>query len=150
MSELVAQQLRYWNEFLAHVRRSGKDVIGARGPYKSTANELLVNVGGGDGVELRAWMDRRDGFIAVSLYLTGARKHGVYQTLLETRREIDEALSYGVSDWIHPGDPEAGYVAPMKKYADPTDEVDWPIQFEWLQDTLERFDAVFKPIVKRL
>ena len=92
MSELVVQQLRYWNEFLAHVRRSGKDVIGARGPYKSTANELLVNVGGGDGVELRAWMDRRDGFIAVSLYLTGARKHGVYQTLLETRREIDDKL----------------------------------------------------------
>ncbi len=151
MSELVAQQLRYWNEFLAYVRRSGKDVVGARGPYKSTANELLVNVGGAAGVDLRAWMNRREGFIAVALYLYDAGKYDAYRSLEMKRSAIDAALGDQVSEWRQPGAGRpAGYVALMRRYADPMDESDWETQFVWLQEKLERFDTVFRPIVKRL
>ena len=38
----------------------------------------------------------------------------------------------------------------MRRHADPMDESDWETQFVWLQEKLERFDAVFRPIVKRL
>ena len=151
MSDLVAKQLRYWNEFRVHVRRNGKGVVGARGPYKSTSNELLENVGGGAGVVLRAWMNRRGGFIAVALYLYDAGKHDAYRSLEIKRSAIDAALGDEVSEWRQPlaGRP-AGYVALMRRYADPMDESDWETQFVWLQEKLERFDAVFRPIVKRL
>ena len=151
MSDLVAKQLRYWNEFRVHVRRNGKGVVGARGPYKSTSNELLENVGGGAGVVLRAWMNRREGFIAVALYLYDAGKHDAYRSLEMKRSAIDAALGDQVSEWRQPGAGRpAGYVALMKKYADPTDESDWETHFVWLQEKLERFDEVFRPIVKRL
>ncbi len=151
MSDIVNQQLRYWNEFLAQARRGGKDVVGAGGPYESTANELLVNVGGGAGVVLRAWMNRREGFIAVALYLYDAGKHDAYRSLESNRSTIDAALGDQVSEWRQPGAGRpAGYVALTKKYADAMDETDWEIQFEWLQEKLERFDVVFRPIVKRL
>ena len=151
MSDLVAKQLRYWNEFRAHVRCNGDQFDCLPRPNETTANELLVNIGGGVGVELRAWMDRRDGFIAVSLYLTGARKHDAYRSLEMKRSAIDAALGDEVSEWRQPGAGRpAGYVALMRRNADPMDESDWETQFVWLQEKLERFDAVFRPIVKRL
>ena len=151
MSDIVAKQMRYWNEFLARARRNGNEIVGSRGPYIPTSNELLVNVGGSTGVDLRAWMDRRDGFIAVALYLYDAGKHDAYRSLEMKRSTIDAALGDQVSEWRPPGTGRpAGYVAPMMKYADPMDESDWETQFKWLNETLERFDRVFRPIVKRL
>ena len=151
MSEIVERQMRYWNEFLAGARRSGNEIVGARGPYKSTSNELLVNVGGRSGVDLRAWTDRREGFVAVALYLRYEGKHNAYRSLEMQRLAIDAALGDQVSEWRQPGAGRpAGYVALMRRYADPVDESDWETQFVWLQEKLERFVAVFRPIVKRL
>ena len=90
MSDLVAKQMRYWNEFLAHAQRNGNGIAGAMGPYESTANELLVNIGGGGGVSLRAWMNRREGFVAVALYLYDEGKHVAYSSL-ETKRSVIDA-----------------------------------------------------------
>ena len=80
-----------------------KDVVGALGPYETTGNELRVNIGGGVGVELRAWMDKRDGFIAVSLYLYDAGKYDAYRSLEMKRSAIDAALGDQVLEWRQPG-----------------------------------------------
>ena len=151
MSEIVERQMLYWNEFLARTQRSSNKIAGARGPYKSTSNELLVNIGGGSGIDLRAWMNRREGFIAVALYLYDAGKHNAYRQLEMKRSTIDDALGDQASEWLPPGlGRPAGYVATTKKYADPMDEADWETQFVWLQEKLARFDTVFRPIVKQL
>lgn len=151
LSEIVDQQIRYWNDFLAFARRQGNEIVGARGPYESTANELLVNVGGGAGVDLRAWMDRRRGFIAVALYLYDEGKHDAYRSLETNRVAIDSALGGRGTEWRPPGvGRPAGYVATMTRHADPMDESDWDDQFAWLQAELERFNAVFRPIVVNL
>ena len=148
MSELVDKQMHYWKEFLAHAQRNGNGITGAWGPHESTANELLVNVGGGSGIELRAWMDRREGFIAVALYLTGEGKHDAYRSLTMQRSTIDSALGDQSSEWRKPGEGRrAGYVAMTQLFADPMEESDWPTQFKWLREKLERFDEMFSPIV---
>ena len=80
-----------------------------------------------------------------------AGKHDAYRSLEMKRSTIDAALGDQVSEWRPPGTGRpAGYVAPMMKYADPMGESDWETQFKWLNETLERFDRVFRPIVKRL
>ena len=151
MSEIVERQMRYWNEFLDQARHNGDEIVGARGPYKSTSNELLVNVGGGTGVDLRAWTDRREGFVAVALYLSYEGKHDAYRSLETKRVAIDSALGERGTEWREPGvGRPAGYVTIMRRYADPMDESDWGDQFEWLQAKLERFNAVFGPIVVNL
>lgn len=151
LSEIVDKQVRYWNDFLAFARRQGNEIVGARGPYESTANELLVNVGGGAGVDLRAWMDRRKGFVALALYLYDEGKHDAYRSLESKRSVIDASLGGRDTEWRQPGvGRPAGYVAIMRRYADPMDESDWEDQFEWLQAKLERFSAVFQPIVVNL
>ena len=126
--------------------------------YRPLTSCLSINVGGSPVLSrfalvsiFRAWMDRRDGFIAVALYLYDAGKHDAYRSLEMKRSTIDAALGDQVSEWRPPGAGRpAGYVAPMKKYADPMDESDWETHFVWLQEKLERFDEVFRPIVKRL
>ena len=151
MSDLVDQQMRYWDEFLTCMRRNGNEIAGARGPYESTSNELLVNVGGGTGVVLRAWTDRREGFIAVALYLTDEGKYHTYGLLEEHRQDIDAVLGGEVMEWRPPGvGRPAGYVAISKRNADPTDESDWVNQFAWLQEKLERYSPTFSLIVKLL
>ena len=151
MSEIVERQMLYWNELLDRTRHNGNEIVGARGPYESTSNELLVNVGGGTGVDLRAWTDRREGFVAVALYLRYEGKHEAYRSLEMQRSAIDSALGDQVSEWRRPGAGRpAGYVAIMRRYADPMDESDWEDQFGWLQAKLERFEVVFRPIVVNL
>lgn len=151
MSEIVERQMRYWYEFLDHARRNGNHFAVANGPYESTSNELIVNVGGGTGIVIRAWMSRREEYIAVALYLYDAGKYDAYEKLEKNRPAIDKALGDQASEWRRPGAGRpAGYVAIVKRCADPTDETDWETQFAWLQEKLERFDAVFRPIVKQL
>ena len=61
------------------------------------------------------------------------------------------ALDDQSSEWRRPGKGRpAGYVALTQRFADPMDESDWPTQFNWLRVKLERFDAVFRPIVGEL
>ena len=151
MSDLVDKQMRYWNEFLAYAQRKGNGIAGARGPYESTSNELLINIGGRAGVDLRTWMNRREGFVAVALYLYDVGKHDAYRSLEMKRSTIDAALGDQFSQWRPPGyGRPAGYVALTQRFADPMDESDWPTQFKWLQEKLERFDVVFSPIIDEL
>ena len=87
----------------------------------------------------------------MALYLRYEGKHNAYRLLEMQRLAIDAALGDQVSEWQQPraGRP-AGYVAIMRRFANPKDESDWKAQFVWLQEKLERFGAVFRPIVKRL
>lgn len=143
--------MRYWNEFLAYSQRTGKVIAGSRGPYASTSNELLINIGGGAGIDIRAWVNRREGFVAVALYLYDAGKHDAYRSLEMKRSAVDAALGDQFLQWTPPGvGRPAGYVALTQRFADPSDETDWPNQFAWLLDRISRWDAVFSPIVREL
>ena len=87
----------------------------------------------------------------MALYLYDAGKHDPYRSLEIKRSAIDAALSDRFSEWRQPGAGRpAGYIALMRRYADMMDDPDWETQFVWLQEKLERFDTVFRPIVKRL
>jgi len=150
MSDLVDRQMRYWSEFGTHVRRNSNRMAGLPSPHPSTANELLVSIGGGDGVELRMWMNTREQLIAVCFYLTGSEKDARYDALLSMQTEIDAAFRGDNLEWRQPSSRAAGYIALIKQNVDPLDESDRETQFVWLQQKLERFDAVFRPIVKRI
>ncbi len=141
-------QLRYWGELRDHVERSGKTNLPKA--YEKTSNELLISIGGGDGIELRVWIDRREEFIAVGLYLTGSEKFERYETLLSMKNKVDASFVDQNLEWRAPDGRKAAYIAVIKHYVNPMDESDWPNQFGWLQRSLQRCEDVFRPIVKQL
>ena len=150
MSDLVDLQMQYWSELGAHVRRHSNRMAGLPSPHPSTANELQISIGGGDGVKLRMWMNTSEQLIAVCFYLIGSEKDARYDALLSMQTEIDAAFRGDNLEWRQPSSRVAGYIAIIKQNVDPMDESDWETQFEWLQEKLDPFDAVFRPIVKRI
>ena len=95
-------------------------------------------------------MNTREQLIAVCFYLTGSEKDARYDALLSMQTEIDAAFRGDNLEWRQPSSRAAGYIALIKQNVDPLDESDRETQFVWLQQKLERFDAVFRPIVKRI
>lgn len=68
------------------------------------------------------------------------------QLLKEQQEAIEDSFGTAL-DW-HPND-KNGQVRITEEAAFEDNE-DWPRQHEWLADTLERFDKVFRPLVKDL
>jgi len=66
---------------------------------------------------------------------------------LESKRaEIDAALGTAI-EWREMAEKKASRIVAFKE-ADPYDEAAWPGQFAWLRATLERFDTVFRPLLR--
>lgn len=145
--------MRYWKTFASYVKREN---IGLqfRGPYESTSKELLFNVGGGEGIELRAWIDEGKDRIEVMLYLTGPKKQARFNSLESMGSELNDSLKGEDPEWRPPvghapRTPSAS-IALIRRNANLEDRSDWNSQHEWLSEKLVRFDEVFRPVVKRL
>lgn len=62
------------------------------------------------------------------------------------QKESIEAVIGAELDWREMPNNKASRVR-LFRPVDPYDENDWPQQFAWLQDNLEKFDQVFRPVL---
>ena len=146
----ISTRMRYWETFADFITRES---IGLRfrGPYESTSKELLFNVGGGEGIELRAWMDEEKDRIEVMLYLTGSEKQARFNSLESMRDEINGSFKGEDLEWRQPisHTPRTpnGSIALIRRDTNLENRGDWDTQHKWLAEMLVRFDEVFRPIV---
>ena len=52
-------------------------------------------------------------------------------------------------DWRRLSDKEESQIE-LHYACDPSDQADWPQQFEWLSNAIENLHAFFSPIIKQL
>ena len=145
-TELQAYRYEFWASFLAHLERQGTTLSANRKP---SPDHWMTWGLGKTGFHLSGLVGFRDKYCVARLVLEGGQGHGEYFALLEHRSEIETALSTPVV-WDRAEDRKASYIAVQRNDLDPMDRAQWPEIHAWLQEKLEEFDRVFRPIVKKL
>lgn len=135
---------RYWAAFIKHLgERHAR--FSKRTP---TTDSWMSYPTGRSHFGLSVNVLRRDRRTQVSLSLGGPDRVAHYHLLLEQREEIETSLGETL-DWRpHRRTGQLCLAWPEEAVLDAED--DWPRQHQWLADTLERFDTVFRPLVKDL
>lgn len=91
---------------------------------------------------LAAWREREGKKIAANFHLQGRKAASHLHQLEEQRSEIESSFDQPL---VWNQSPKR--VGLAKDIADPTNEADWPDQFEWLRSNLEKLNEVFQPII---
>lgn len=136
----------YWMAFKAYMDEHSS-LIRARRPYAQNWAEFAV---GRSDFSLQVWLNREKKWLDVSLVIGGTNAKRYYQLLVKDKEEIESLL--GPLNW---------YEMPQKKWCyisrtsepgvmDPEDQLQWTVQFAWLQERLEAYRRVFEPKLKAL
>jgi hypothetical protein len=145
ITETKQLQLDYWRafrDFLAN-RKSGLK------PHKAHPQHWLTVSIGRSNFNMSATVNTTDDRIAVEVYMQGpdAKKH--FRRLEADKLSIESAIGAAL-DWRELPEREASRILLVRSSSSIRNPVQWPEQHKWLADTLERFDAVFRPRIKAL
>lgn len=139
------QQLRYW-QGLRELLLERKGPVRPQRPLpQHWANFSL----GRSATWLCATVNTRSGRIGVELDLNDLPGKPWFHHLLAQRTRIEIECGCALS-WEELPGRRMSRIALYRPGTDPTDEGDWPQQHAWVADMLERFAAVFRPLVLTL
>jgi hypothetical protein len=92
---------------------------------------------------IAALLISRENKIAVSLYLNAPDAKETFAEIFQRRGEFEKIVGAEL-DWREMPENKVSRVVLFKE-VEGFDESGWPSQFEWLQETLEKFDDAFRP-----
>jgi hypothetical protein len=130
-------RLKYWAAFRSYLQESGSKLR----PQKPSKDHWYNFGIGTSWAHTAALLISRDDTIAVSLYLTKDAKE-TFAEIYAKKEEFERIISAEL-DWREMPENKVSRVVLSKK-ANGFDEKEWPAQFEWLQNTLEKFDVAFR------
>jgi hypothetical protein len=145
LTETKVQQRAYWTSLRDYLRQRNSSIRSQKPLPQHWSNFGI----GRSGFHLAATIHSREHRLGVDLYINGDRAKDYYNLLHETKADIEADLGTGL-DWKELPDRKASRIALFKQDSDPTNELDWPAQHEWIASTLECFDRVFRQRVKAL
>ena len=144
-------QLAFWTRFREYADNNGTHLnVGKPQPQNWTSFGI-----GRTGIELAGTAAKGDpvglklhDHIRVEIITRGAKGEAFFDQLEAQQAEIESSLETSLT-WARPtvGHQCRIYVS---RDAEVTDRDDWPGQHAWLLSWLEKFDAVFRPMVKEL
>ena len=144
-------QLAFWEGFRKHVIDSGS----ARHVGKPQAQNWMTFGIGRSGLDMSAVAARGDTFglkphdhLRVEIVSRGSAGEALYEQLEQRRPEIDEKIGEPAT-WYRPdvGHQNRIYVS---RPANVADEALWPEFYGWLLVRIDRFESIFRPLVKDL
>jgi hypothetical protein len=129
-------RLKYWTAFKVFLQERRSKLR----PQKPSTDHWYSFGIGTSRAKTAALLITRDEQIAVDLNIFDDKE--LFNDLLRQRGEIEQEVG-STLDWREMPDKKASRIILFKR-CEPTNEADWPQQFAWLQETLERFDAAFR------
>lgn len=112
---------------------------------RDSPDYLGFDIGRSRDIWLAGWISAGQRQIAANLHMKGPNASSRFDELKNNRQEIESQFSAGLQWKESPpwssGVPQVGV---YKNNTDPTDRSDWPNQFEWLREKLERLNEVFQ------
>ncbi len=151
VSEHKQLQLRFWTAFREYMRARGS-LIRCQKPSALSWNNHPIGSAGAHLASvistLNSEKDIRDPEIRAELYIKGPNAKREFNELLKQKEFIERSLGFPLV-WHNPQD-KATCRLYTRQDADFFDETQWPQQFEWLRQRLEKMHQVFSPIVRSL
>jgi len=137
-----AEQLRvkYWSAFREHLQEQASKLR----PQKPAPNHWYDFSIGTSRAHSAALLITRESKVGVELCINSDNAKAIFAELYGKKLEIEAAIGAEL-DWRELPEKKVSRVL-LFKHVDPSDETDWPKQFAWLQETLEKFDLVFRPL----
>lgn len=133
-------RLKYWTAFRDFLQDNKSKLR----PQKPRTDHWYSFGIGTSLAHMNAYMSTRKDQISVDLYINANNAKSIYAELLKQKDEIEHKIMTEL-EWHELPDKKASGIS-LRKSVDTKNEETWPEQFVWLQDTLEKFDQVFRPI----
>jgi len=144
-SETKGLQYRYWQNFISYLENSSSKL---RRQTPSPKHWLTFSIGR-SGFHVNALLNTVANRIGVELVI--ADKDGeksFYHLLAEDKEAIEREIG-SVLEWKENQEKTQSKVALFKNF-NPSEESVWSSQHEWLKNSLEKFDAVFRQRIRKL
>jgi len=144
-------RLRYWGEFQKYLAAEDSSLKPLEW-NKKHPDYLGFDIGKSPHIWISIWLNSKGKQIAVNLHLKGKNAKANFDQL-EEQQEVQKAIEseFGIKGlkWFKsprqsPNIPQVG----LYKYnTDPSAELNWQNQFEWLHSNLEKLDKIFRSSV---
>jgi len=144
-SDTKIMQYHYWNSFVEYLENSSSKLR----PQDPRPKHWLTFTIGRSGFHMDALLNTRDKKISVELIITDKGEEKAFYHLLEKDKEEIEREMGCALEWKKNQDKTQSKIA-LCKDANPADESGRSFQMEWLKNTLEKFDAVFRKRIRNL
>jgi uncharacterized protein DUF4268 len=133
-------RIKYWTAFRSYLQEKKSKLR----PQKPSREHWYSFGIGTSRAHTAALIITRENKIGVELTINSEDAKVIFSELLKEKDNI-EAIVGAPLDWREMLDKKASRIC-LFKSVDPYDEKDWPQQFAWLKDTLEKFDQAFRPL----
>ena len=137
------QQRDFWAALMKQLKDT-KSSIRAKKPRPQAWMGFSI---GRAGFNLTGWLNSKEKWIGVYLYLDPPHAKAHFALLVQRREEIEQQL--GELEWRELPDRKASTIR-LRRKSDPMRKEDWPGQIEWMIEKLEAFNRTFRPLVKSL
>jgi hypothetical protein len=145
LSPTKQQQQRYWAALGEHLLRKSKSIR----PQKALPQHWTNFSIGRSGMNIAATINTVKNRIGVELWISNGSAKEQFSSLKGKKDEIESRMQEHL-EWQGLPDSKGARIVVYKTDVDPTDESGWPEQHEWLVKQIEKFNTVFRPIVREL
>ena len=145
VSPLKRQQHAFWTQLMTRLEKTDGPVR----PKKPQAQGWIpFSVGRAD-FWLEATLSAQQKWISVDLFMRGPAAATHFELLRDQQDGIEADLGEAL-DWRELPTRKSSSLRLYLKDVDPTQEVDWPRQIDWMALTLNRFHKTFTARIRRL
>lgn len=144
-SETKKLQYRYWLELVDYIEATKSKLR----PQDPRPRHWLTFTIGRSGFHLAALLNTRENRIGVELVIVDKDEaKAFYHLLLKDKDQIESEIGCAL-EWKENPEKTQSKIA-LFKNSDISDEKNRPSQQEWIKNTLEKFDAVFRQKIRNL
>jgi hypothetical protein len=137
--------LDYWVAFHALLFER-KSQLFATTPLPQHWNNFTI---GRSGIWMDAIINRTSSTVSVVVILGTKYSRAFFPQLFAEKQQIEEELGYP-GDWLNDESKKQWKIEKVSKEFQVTDPENWKAQHEWLIETLEKFESVFRPRAQKL
>ena len=145
LTETKKLQLDYWTQFRA-LLESTHSPVRPQKPYPQHWMNFSV---GRSGFVLSTTLNSTKKRIGVELYIAAEEADAYFHLLRQNQVSIESEIGETL-EWLELPERKASRILLLKHGCDPLNQDSWPELQAWMQETLEKFDKVFRPRVKAL
>lgn len=134
----------FFSEFGRHLTANGS-LLNPLEWNRNSPDYLGFDIGRWPEIWLSGWISATQRQIAANLHVKVPDAGSRFDELESNRQEIETQFGAGLQ-WKKspPWNPAVPQVGIYTNNTDPTDRSDWPNQFEWLRDKLEKLYVIFR------